>query len=195
MRSHLHNGRVNIAPRRHPSMSMSQSFHITLLNRILGRRSVRDRSRRMRFVFGQMLTTFNKEQQACFIKTIPKSDGNKSAVRRTETVKRILSGTPKMLAPMNSCSAVIQRGHLSTPNEVARKITKYSYPETDFQLPPRGQAWVVRYLLPLQRRREPSSSGFAEQGWELVRLCHRNYFKTFYFKRELELIPDTTNAD
>jgi len=78
---------------------------------------------------------------------------------------------------------------------VARKITKYSYPETDFQLPPRGIPASLDICYHYNEDENRVLQGFAEQGWELVSCVTVNYFKTFYFKRELELIPDTTNAD
>ena len=87
--------------------------------------------------------------------------------------------------------------------------TKYSYPETDFQFTPIGKkpaSLDICYHYNEDDNRVLQE--FAEQGWELVscinNMCYggetrgkssHTASRTFYFRRELELIPDTTNAD
>jgi hypothetical protein len=110
-----------------------------------------------------------------------------------ESVKDFRVEIQKMLAPGEFLH---EPWKLEGPR-VARKITKYSYPETDFQLPPLGKKPASLDICYHYNEDENRVlQGFAEQGWELVSCCvNVTYGKTFYFKRELELIPDTTNAD
>ena len=97
----------------------------------------------------------------------------------------------KMLAPGEF---LLEPWKLEGPR-VARKITKYSYPETAFQFTPRGKPVSLDICYEYNEDENRVLQEFAEQGWELVSCVTVNNFKTFYFKRELELIPDTTNAD
>ena len=109
-----------------------------------------------------------------------------------ESGKDFLVEIQKMLAP----GEFVHKEMCRTRNAgVARKITKYSYPETDFQCTPRGKPVSSDICYRYNEDENRVLQEFAEQGWELVSCVTVNNFKTFYFKRELELIPDTTNAD
>ena len=91
---------------------------------------------------------------------------------------------------------------------VARKVTEYIYPETEFQSTPRAQPVSLDICYHYNEDDNRVLQEFAEQGWELVSCINNMRYggetrgmsshpasRTFYFRRELELIPDTTNAD
>jgi hypothetical protein len=133
---------------------------------------------------------------------IQKLQGNLSFVPR-ETLRDFHVEIPKMLAPGEFLQALPNGGHAEWPNganplnmfRVARKIEKYSYPETDFQYTPQWEPGSLDICYRYNKDENRVLQEFAEQGWELVSCVRVNNFNTFYFKRELELIPDTTNAD
>ena len=139
---------------------------------------------------------FNKEQKALFYKDHPEERWKSSSRTTAPNWKNFGVELPKVLAPnefLKRCNTALH-SELHT-NEVARKITKYSYPETDFQSTPRGMPVSLDICYHYNEDDNRVLQEFAEQGWELVSCVTVNYTKTFYFKRELELIPDTTNAD
>jgi hypothetical protein len=132
---------------------------------------------------------FNKEQKALFYKDHPEERWKSTSSSTPPDSKNFGMELSKVLAPTE---------FLRQYNEVARKITKYSYPETDFQCTPRGKPASLDICYQYNEDENRVLQEFAEQGWELVSCCvdvHYSKSKTFYFKRELELIPDTTNAD
>ena len=116
-----------------------------------------------------------------------------------ESVKDFRVEIQKMLAPGEFLEGDGIRGR------VARKVTLYTYPESDYMSNYMSQgsgSLDICYRYNEDENRVLQE--FAEQGWELVSCCFNFHTMQgnmtskqlrFYFKRELELIPDTTNAD
>ena len=109
--------------------------------------------------------------------------------RKEESDTRFRVEVQKMLAPGEFLEGGGIRGR------VARKVTLYTYPESDYMSRALGSSGSLDICYRYNEDENRVLQEFAEQGWELVSCVTVNNFKTFYFKRELELIPDTTNAD
>ena len=122
--------------------------------------------------------------------------------REQESDTRFRVEVQKMLAPGEFLEGDGIRGI------VARKVTEYIYPETEFQSTPRAQPVSLDICYHYNEDDYRVLQEFAEQGWELVSCINNMRYggetrglpshpasRTFYFRRELELIPDTTNAD
>ena len=116
--------------------------------------------------------------------------------REEQSEARFRVEVQKMLAPGEFLEGDGIRGR------VARKVTEYTYPESDYMLnyiSPGSGSLDICYRYNEDENRVLQE--FAEQGWELVSCFHTMQGNMtskqlrFYFKRELELIPDTTNAD
>ena len=110
--------------------------------------------------------------------------------RKKECDTRFRVEVKKMLAPGEFLEGDGIRGR------VARKVTTYIYPEDDFKDQPNGTGGSLDICYRYNEDENRVLQEFAEQGWELVSVAaspesQGNWSRSFYFKRELELIPWT----